>query len=96
MSINLVIPGSFVKNSREKRSVEVNGKTIGQCLVDLIQQYPDIKKELFYAGREEALAEEGQLWTKIEILLNDERILKNILTTSIENNDRLEIKINTR
>lgn len=96
MGINIIVPGSFLKTTKEKSTIEVHGKTIGQCLVDLVKQYPDIKEKLFYGGREELLAVEGKLWSKIEVLLNGKPITNNILTASVQDVDRLEIKINTR
>jgi len=97
MSINLIIPASFSKLADDKSTVAVHGKTIGQCLVDLIQQYPGIKEKLFYGGREGLLAVEGKLWSKIEVLLNVKPVTRNnILTTSVEDDDKLQIKINTR
>ncbi|UCC16556.1 MAG: MoaD/ThiS family protein [Dehalococcoidales bacterium] len=96
MSINLIIPMSLLKITKEKNTIEVHGKTIGQCLVDLVKQYPDFEEQLFYGGREEFLAVEGKLWSKIEILLNGKLIKNNILTTVVQSNDKLEIKINTK
>jgi len=90
------MPVSFSKLTDNKSNVEVHGNTIGQCLVDLVKQYTGIKEKLFYGGNEELLAVEGKLWSKIEILLNGKRITNNILTTSVEDDDRLQIKINTR
>lgn len=96
MSINLIIPASLSKLTDNKSTVEVCGKTIGQCLADLVKQYPGIEEKLFFGGRGELLAVEGKLWTKIEILINGRRITNSVLTTIVQSDDKLEIKINTR
>jgi len=96
MSINLIIPSSLLKITKEKNPIEVHGKTIGQCLVDLVKQYPGIEEKLFYGGRKELLAVEGKLWSKIGILLNGKRITNSVLTTTVQSDDKLEIKVNTR
>ena len=41
-------PSFFQRYTDEHDTVEVNGTTIGECLSDLIRQFPDMERMLFY------------------------------------------------
>lgn len=48
MGIKVNIPSFFQRYTDEHDTVEVNGATIGECLSDLIRQFPDMERMLFY------------------------------------------------
>ena len=48
MSIKVTIPSYFQRYTNGVDIVEVNGTTIGECLNDLVKQFPDINSMLFY------------------------------------------------
>ncbi|MFC1907756.1 ThiS family protein [Chloroflexota bacterium] len=48
MSIKVNIPSFFQRYTDEHDTVEVNGTTIGECLNDLIRQFPKMERMLFY------------------------------------------------
>lgn len=47
MSIKITIPQLLREYTKSQGIVEVNGNTVGECLDDLIRQYPDTKRWLF-------------------------------------------------
>jgi molybdopterin converting factor small subunit len=47
MSIKIIMGPSLQYHIGNKEMVEVQGKTVGECLDDLMGKYPDIKKYLF-------------------------------------------------
>jgi molybdopterin converting factor small subunit len=47
MSVTINLVAYFQPYAGNKESVEVKGKTIGECLNNLIKQYPSMKKMLF-------------------------------------------------
>ncbi len=58
MSIKVIIPSYFQRYTNGADVADVNGTTVGECLNDLIQQFPDIKSMLFYepGGLDECIA----------------------------------------
>jgi len=47
MSIRVKMTELLRQYTNSRGTVEVNGSTVGECLDDLIRQYPDTKKWLF-------------------------------------------------
>ncbi|MFH0768775.1 MAG: MoaD/ThiS family protein [Chloroflexota bacterium] len=47
MGITIKIHPILSQYAGDRDKVEVNGSTVGDCLNDLVEQFPDIKKELF-------------------------------------------------
>ncbi len=58
MSIEVKIPSYFQRYTNGVDIAEVNGTTVGECLHDLVKQFPDIKSMLFYEpdGLDECIA----------------------------------------
>ena len=48
MSVKVKIPSYFQRYTSGISMAEVNGTTVGECLQDLVRQFPDIKSMLFY------------------------------------------------
>ncbi|MFC1972451.1 MoaD/ThiS family protein [Chloroflexota bacterium] len=49
MGIKINIPSFFQRYTDELDTVEVNGATIGECISNLIERFPEMEKMLFYA-----------------------------------------------
>jgi hypothetical protein len=47
MSVNVIIPKFLKYLTNNAEVANVNGNTVGECLIDLIEQYPGIKEQLF-------------------------------------------------
>ena len=47
MTIKIKVSQILRQFTKDRDTVEVNGSTVGECLDDLVRQFPDIKKWLF-------------------------------------------------
>ena len=47
MTIKIKLGQILRQFTKNQDTVEVNGSTVGECLDDLVRQFPDIKKWLF-------------------------------------------------
>jgi len=66
-------------------SVEVNGSTVGECLSDLVGQYPGADNLLFN--------KQGQLLRNLYVFVNAESSYKTELTTPVKEGDKLIIMV---
>ena len=64
-----------------KDGIEVNGSTVGQCLVDLVEQFPVAKEWLF--------GKNGKL--KSSIFVNEESVYLKELARPVKDGDKLYI-----
>ena len=65
--------------------VRVEGKTVGECLNQLVHQFPGMKKALF--------EKKGKLLNTVEIFLNHESAYPNELTKSVKDDDEIHLVI---
>ena len=71
--------------TNQQSIAEVNGDTVGQCLDNLIKQFPDIKKALFDKN--------GKLLNYIDIYVNKESAYPEELAKPVKEGDELHIVI---
>ncbi len=83
MSVQLNVPSGMGHLTGSRATVEVNGATVGQCLADLVRQFPKTKSALFN--------EKGKLLDYIEIYLNLESSYPEELAKPVQDGDRLDI-----
>ncbi len=85
MSINLFLPANLSKLAKGKDWFEVNGKTVGECLNQLVGLVPALKNVL--------LSESGDRlsWT-FKVLVNQDSTDAEGLATMLEDGDEIEIK----
>ncbi len=85
MSVNLFLPASLSKLAKGKDWFEVNGKTVGECLNQLVNLAPVLRNVLF--------CEEGDKLTwAFKVLVNQESTDAEGLETKLEDGDEIEIK----
>ena len=87
IKVNIFTP-DLLQATNNQKVVEVNGTTVGQCLNDLVKQFPDIGKGVF--------DEQGKLLTYIIIFVNGESILTyspDPLTKPVKDGDVLDISL---
>ena len=63
--------------------VEVEGGTVGDCLDQLVQQYPGMKEGLF--------DKKGKLLNVVEVYVNNESAYPEELAKSVEDGDEIQL-----
>ncbi len=63
--------------------VEVNGSTVGECLKQLVKQFPSMNKQLF--------SKNGELFEYIIIPVNGESVYPEQLAKPVKDGDELNI-----
>jgi molybdopterin converting factor small subunit len=58
------IPGPLRQYAGKQASVEVPAKTVGEALIGLVSQHPDLKRHLY--------ADDGKLRSFVNVYVNDE------------------------
>ena len=74
---------NFKQFAKNRRPIEVNGKTVRDCLNDLIRKYPESNKWLF--------DKKGTL--QIMVLLNDEDVYQKDLDRPVKDGDELQLTL---
>ena len=85
MSIKVNIPYFFQYLADGVEVAEANGSTVGECLEDLIKQFPNIKQLLF--------TKSGKLDMFRDIYVNGESIYPEGLAKPVKDGDELYIAI---
>ena len=83
MSIKIEIPSYLQPYTNDTEMVEVKGSTVGECITQLIEQFPGMKKMLF--------AKNGKLHSYVGIYVNGEDAYPDELTKPVEDGDALHI-----
>lgn len=83
MSVKVNIHPNLFHLTDNKEVVEVNGKTVGECLNNLTQFYPEIKGTLFNKN--------GKLFTHINIYVNQESAYPQELNKPVSDGDVIQI-----
>jgi len=83
MSISIKIHTIFSQYTNDQSIVKVNGTTVGECLDDLVKQFPDIEKELF--------DKKGRLFHYVSIWVNGEDAYPQELAKSVKDGDELHL-----
>ncbi len=83
MSIKVRVDTALYKYFEEPQEAEVNGKTVGQCLDDLIKQLPSLKQDLF--------DQNGKLFSYVDIYVNGESAYPERLDKPTKDWDELHI-----
>jgi hypothetical protein len=84
IKINIFYP--MVQQILDNRdSVEVNGSTVGECLDDLVRQYPEAGKWIF--------DERHQLLKPVFVYVNAESIYKVSLSKPVSSKDQLILAV---
>jgi molybdopterin converting factor small subunit len=65
--------------------IETQGDTVGMCLSNLIEQFPDIKSEIYDNN--------GKLTNKVEIYLNMKSAYPDELAKPVKNGDEIHLTL---
>ena len=85
MSITVNIHQALRQITNNQSTVEVAGTTVGECLADLVQQFPDVKGKLF--------GKNGKLLNYIDIYVNAESSYPEELAKPVKDGDKLSITL---
>jgi molybdopterin converting factor small subunit len=88
MSIKLHVRGALSNIVKGKQLIEVNGKTVDECLNQLVSLAPGMKEAIFY-DTGEALA----IRSRIQVKVNEEVIDTEGLAKEVKDGDEIYIKM---
>ena len=83
MSIKVNIHPVLRHYTDDQEVVEVNGTNVGECLKDLIKQFPSIERGLFN--------KQGRLFNYVDIYVNLQSAFPEELTKPVKDGDEIQI-----
>ena len=87
MSVRLHLPGRFYYLWQGKGVLDVAGKTVAECLDELVRLIPLMKNALSYAS--------GALDPHIKVLVNQDRLGAEGLATKVHDGDEIHFVLGT-
>lgn len=81
MSVKVKISSIFQQDAGGAQTATVNGSTVGECLKDLVKQYPGLKKMLF--------DEKNRLASEVTVFVNEENIPGDGLSRRVKDGDEI-------
>ena len=85
MSITVNIHQALRHLTNNQATAEVNGTTVGECLADLVRQFPGIESKLF--------KKQGKLLNYVDIYVNQESSYPEELAKLVKDGDKLSITL---
>jgi len=85
MSIQVNLHKTHRQHTGGLETVDVEGRTVGECLRDLVNRYPGMGAVLFHSG--------GKLHHLIEIYLNMESAYPDELKKPVQDGDEIHITV---
>jgi molybdopterin converting factor small subunit len=85
LSVTVNIHQALRQITNNQATVEVAGTTVGECLTELVQRFPEIKSKLF--------GKNGKLLNYIDIYVNAESAYPEELAKPVKNGDKLSITL---
>lgn len=83
MSIKINLPSYFLPYTNDREVVEGKGATVGECLNQLVRQFPDLEKMVF--------DKKGKLHAYIGIYVNGEDAYPQQLAKPVKDRDEIHI-----
>jgi len=87
MSIKLYLPSRFYYLWESKEALDVTGKTVAECLDDLVRLIPLMQKALSYKS--------GALDPHIKVLVNQEGVGAEGLARKVHDGDEIHFELGT-
>jgi molybdopterin converting factor small subunit len=85
MSVNVHIHATHRQYTNGLEVVTVEGRTVGECLKQLIKQFPGMEKALF--------ARKDKLQNNVEVFVNDATAYPNELVKPVKDSDDIHLVI---
>lgn len=83
MSVRINLHKTHRQYTDGQEIVEANGNTVGECLKDLVNQYPGLEKEIFDKN--------GNLLSVLEIYLNGASAYPDELKKDVKDGDEIHL-----
>lgn len=83
MSVNVEISPIFGRFTNDVLNMKVEGKTVRECLHDLVRQFPDLKKMI--------LDKDGNLMHSYDFYINGENVYPRDMSKSLKDGDKLNV-----
>ena len=83
MSIELQISSVFARYADNKTVLTVSGNTVGECLEDLVNQYPELRKVF--------LDKDGNILHSYDVYLNGKSAYPKEMPKLVKDGDKLHI-----
>ena len=83
MSVQINLHKTHRQYTKGQETINVEGKTVGECLEGLVAKYPPLKKEMF--------VKTGKLNPLIEVYLNGESAYPNELLKTVKDGDKINL-----
>jgi len=85
MPVNVHIHATHRQYTNGLEVVTVEGRTVGECLTQIIKQFPGMEKALF--------ARKGKLQNNVEVFINDATAYPNELIKPVKDGDDIYLVI---
>jgi molybdopterin converting factor small subunit len=82
LSIEISLHKTHRRYTDGKEVIEVQGKTVGECLRDLVMKYPALEKEVFKNGKLNAV---------MEIYINEASAFPDELVKPVKDGDKITL-----
>jgi molybdopterin converting factor small subunit len=83
MSVNVEISSVFGRYTGGVLNMKVEGKTVRECLHDLVRQFPDLKRML--------LNKDGNLMHAYDFFINGESVFPKDMNLPLKDGDKLNV-----
>jgi molybdopterin converting factor small subunit len=81
--VKVIIPQFLTNYTGNVKEIVARGGTVGECLGDLVRQFPGIRRQL--------LDESGQLLGQIDVYINRESTFPEELAKTVKDGDEMNI-----
>jgi molybdopterin converting factor small subunit len=82
VSVEISLHRTHRRYTHGKEIIQVEGKTVGECLGDLVKQYPPLEKEIF---------KNGKLNPLVEVYMNGASAYPNELAKPVKDGDKINL-----
>jgi molybdopterin converting factor small subunit len=82
LTVKISLHKTHRRYTDDKEIVEVEGKTVGECLKDLVKKYPPLENEIFKYGKLNSL---------IEIYVDGASAYPNEMAKPVKDGDKIDL-----
>lgn len=83
MSVDVKISSILTRYTNKQQTAKVNGSTVGECLENLVEQFPELRRVLFN--------KDGRLQHYIDVYINGESVYPEELAKPVKDGDNLHL-----